>query len=68
MARCEDAPCCGHGPEGCPDMSVTRTCKDCGAKFHPDNETWDYCYGCQAKHQIANGYRDDQGRWIDGDD
>lgn len=44
--RCEDAPACGCGPEGCVDRSRTVNCADCGRSFHPDGNTETYCYRC----------------------
>jgi hypothetical protein len=39
MARCEDYPCCGHGPPplgdggGCPNFDGTYNCVTCGRKL-----------------------------------
>jgi hypothetical protein len=35
MARCEDAPCCGHGNDGCNDDG--RTVQDYLTKFSNPN-------------------------------
>lgn len=48
MYRCEDAPCCGCGPEGCVDTSRTVECSGCGKSFHPDQNTEETCYRCQV--------------------
>lgn len=53
--RCEDYPCCGCGPEGCIDFSRTVACKDCGKKYHPDQNTEVYCYACQGPGVDENG-------------
>lgn len=45
--RCEDYPCCGCGPEGCVDRTRIVVCKECGTRFHPDQNTEEYCYRCQ---------------------
>lgn len=36
MSRCEDYPCCGHGPlphGGCPDAQGRFDCVECGGKL-----------------------------------
>ena len=54
--RCEDAPCCGCGPEGCVDFSRTVNCIDCGKEYHPDQNTESYCYSCQRPHSYEEEY------------
>ncbi len=50
MARCEDYPCCGHGPTGdggaCPDKSGRFPCVECGKKL-PRNASSSICVKCQ---------------------
>lgn len=55
MARCEDYPCCGCGPEGCIDFEEIVTCEKCGKQYHPDDNTWVYCYGCQVESGEYDG-------------
>lgn len=48
MARCEDAPCCGHEPGTCPDRDedgrpVYRC--ECGAPLQPRSRS-SLCRGC----------------------
>lgn len=50
--RCEDAPACGCGPEGCVDTSRTVSCEDCGKKYHPDQQTERFCYVCLSKPPV----------------
>lgn len=52
MDRCEDYPCCGHGPEstggdggGCPDSEGRFDCVLCGAKLPKGNHS-SICNGC----------------------
>ena len=54
--RHEDYPCCGCGPEGCIDFSTTVECLSCGQEYHPDPQTGEYCYRCQAEDEL---YEDD---------
>jgi len=55
--RCEDYPCCGHGPApygdggGCPDEHGRFDCVECGAKL-PRNAPSSICKRCQ--HERAN--------------
>jgi hypothetical protein len=51
---CEDYPCCGCGPEGCIDFERIVKCKECKTKYHPDNNTEQYCYRCQVKDDIQD--------------
>jgi len=50
--RCEDYPCCGHGPAphgdggGCPDEEGRFACVLCGAKM-PARATSAICEGCR---------------------
>ena len=47
--RCEDYPCCGHGPAGdggaCPDKSGRFPCCECGKKM-PKNASSSICAAC----------------------
>lgn len=50
--RCEDYPCCGHGPPpmgdggGCPDEDGCFDCCQCGGKM-PKNAPSAICYDCR---------------------
>lgn len=52
MARCEDYPCCGHGPQGdggsCPDKSGRFGCVECGKKM-PKTASSSICATCQRR-------------------
>jgi len=45
MAMCEDYPCCGHGPAGCPDQSGRFPCSQCGRRL-PKTATSSICAKC----------------------
>jgi len=51
MSRCEDYPCCGHGPPpmgdggGCPDSDGRYDCVLCGAKL-PVGASSSICGAC----------------------
>lgn len=51
MARCEDYPCCGHGPPplgdggGCPNFDGTYGCVSCQKKL-PKNARSSICESC----------------------
>lgn len=49
MARCEDAPCCGHEPGCCPDFDESGTQLNmkcvCGATL-PIGSKFSICNGC----------------------
>ncbi|MDP3911990.1 MAG: hypothetical protein Q8Q14_16525 [Gemmatimonadales bacterium] len=53
MPRCEDYPCCGHGPPphgdggGCPDEEGRFKCVLCGKKM-PENATSAICEDCKT--------------------
>jgi DNA-directed RNA polymerase subunit RPC12/RpoP len=58
MSRCEDYPCCGHGPPtgispgdggGCPDDNGRFKCVECGKKL-PKNGTSAICVRCRSKY------------------
>jgi hypothetical protein len=69
--RCEDAPCCGCGPEGCVDRSRLVSCEDCGKDYHPDQNTEMYCYACQASYLDGNqerNYDDDSEYWPENEE
>jgi len=48
MHRCEDYPCCGHGPAGdggaCPDEQGRFKCIGCGRHYKPTGSS--YCNDC----------------------
>lgn len=52
MSRCEDYPCCGHGPPpmgddgGCPDEDGCFDCVLCGGKL-PRNASSAICDECR---------------------
>ncbi len=52
--RCEDYPCCGHGPPplgdggGCPDAEGRFNCVDCGRKLRK-NATSALCARCARR-------------------
>ena len=52
MNRCEDYPCCGHGPAplgdggGCPDASGRYNCVECGRKLAKGARSA-LCTGCR---------------------
>jgi len=52
--RCEDFPCCGHGPPplgdggGCPDAQGRFNCVGCGRKL-PKRATSALCGTCQTR-------------------
>lgn len=52
MDRCEDYPCCGHGPApmgdggGCPDSQGRFGCVECGRKM-PSGVTSSICNPCR---------------------
>jgi hypothetical protein len=58
MARCEDYPCCGHGPPplgdggGCPSTNATGQeiwpCAQCGGWMEP-GYTSAICEGCKQR-------------------
>lgn len=63
--RCEDYPCCGHGPPphgdggGCPDAEGRFDCVLCGRKL-PRGATSAICTRCR--------FRGDADEWDDRDD
>lgn len=51
MPRCEDYPCCGHEPNGCPDSQGRFPCVECGRKL-PKHATSSICPSCmKAAHR-----------------
>lgn len=53
--RCEDYPCCGHGPTssggdggGCPDSSGRFACCECGGRL-PRNSSSAMCSRCRHR-------------------
>jgi len=52
MARCEDFPCCGHGPAplgdggGCPDERGRFRCLGCGLRYDAQASGSSYCVDC----------------------
>lgn len=65
MARCEDYPCCGHGPPplgdggGCPDERGRFNCVLCGTKL-PRGATSSICNRRHDRELIERAF--------DGDD
>ena len=59
--QCEDYPCCGHEPGGCPDENGTFSCT-CGAKLPPGSR-YSICQGCLTRGLGADGDREDE--WDD---
>lgn len=66
MARCEDYPCCGHGPApygdggGCPNADGSFNCATCGGKL-PKKSRSAICQDCHRRsreHELA-GFDDD---------
>ncbi len=63
MPRCEDYPCCGHGPVpqgdggGCPDSIGRFNCTECG-RLLPRKATSSICKKCQKSMRDA---------WLDED-
>jgi len=59
--RCEDYPCCGHGPAplgdggGCPDAEGRFDCCGCGAKL-PAGSRSALCDGCHRRHRREDSY------------
>ena len=57
MARCEDYPCCGHGPAphgdggGCPDEDGCFDCVECGKKLHKKARSA-ICDKCQNRRYM----------------
>lgn len=69
--RCEDYPCCGHGPSstggdsgGCPDEDGRFDCVTCGRKLSK-NATSSICSRCMThKHNESEIYDyPDEGDW-----
>ena len=54
MPRCEDYPCCGHGPPplgddgGCPDSQGRFNCVECGGKL-PKRASSSICARCRNR-------------------
>ncbi len=63
--RCEDYPCCGHGPPpmgdgaGCPDSEGRFNCCECGDKLER-KATSAICSKCRGEY--------DRNGWPGGDD
>ncbi len=74
MPRCEDYPCCGHGPPplgddgGCPDEQGRFDCVTCGCKL-PKRASSSICNRCMTERQARDpdeqDYLDqmDEERW-----
>ena len=66
MNRCEDYPCCGHGPPplgdsgGCPDEEGRFDCVLCSKKMER-NVSSSICYDCQRNPRMM--YPDDPDMW-----
>ena len=46
-ARCEDYPCCGHEPGGCPNSDGSYNCARCGRRM-PKSSRSAVCSRCHA--------------------
>lgn len=66
MNRCEDFPCCGHGPApygdggGCPDSEGRFNCVECGVKLARGARSA-MCDGCRYRGsclRCGQGYLD----------
>lgn len=61
MPRCEDYPCCGHGPApqgdggGCPDSQGRFNCVECGRKL-PKNSESSICQKCRTNFREESYY------------
>ncbi len=68
MPRCEDYPCCGHGPEstggdggGCPDEDGRFNCVLCGRKLEKGARS-SVCTPClKNPRAMAGEFQDDPG-------
>lgn len=64
MSRCEDYPCCGHGPApygdngGCPDAQGRFNCVSCGQKMR---RGWRSAICADCHRSNARAERDDLG-------
>lgn len=62
--RCEDYPCCGHGPPpwgdggGCPDEEGRFDCVLCGRKL-PQDVTSSICAECRFSPSTFADFEDD---------
>ena len=67
MPRCEDYPCCGHGPPplgddgGCPDENGCFNCVLCGGKL-PKGAYSSICKDCRNRRANMD---DDEREWRD---
>lgn len=50
IMRCEDYPCCGHEPGGCPNEDGTFNCCRCGRRLER-NARSAMCAACHRKMQ-----------------
>ena len=68
--RCEDFPCCGHGPApygdggGCPNENGQFNCVTCG-ELMPKGAHSAICDECR---RTPKGYCDDDGEWYGPED
>lgn len=68
MPRCEDFPCCGHGPAphgdggGCPDSQGRFRCVLCQSKL-PKGNSRSICDGCMSRRYAS----DDEEVWARDD-
>lgn len=66
MARCEDYPCCGHGPAGdggaCPDSKGRFPCVECGGPL-PRNASSSICKRCLREMASRESDHDDYSFW-----
>lgn len=55
--RCEDYPCCGHEPGGCPNEDGSFSCCRCGIRMPKGNRSA-MCNRCHEYYRRRN-YEDD---------
>ncbi|KKL54031.1 hypothetical protein LCGC14_2269500 [marine sediment metagenome] len=67
MARCEDFPCCGHGPTpigdggGCPDERGRFRCVECGQRM-PSGASSAICQRCREERACMD---EDEREYLD---
>lgn len=64
MPRCEDFPCCGHEPGGCPDSKGRFPCVECGGRLSK-NATSSICARCMRAARIR--FNETGEMWPDSD-
>ena len=72
MPRCEDYPCCGHGPPpmgdggGCPDEDGCFDCVTCGSKL-PRGASSAICNDCRTSRRYLDPDERDYQDFMDED-